>query len=159
MRGKIAVVFVSSTKEEWFSLALMRYEKKIRSYTQLQIHQKGAIKDKDITLKVRKETEQIVKTIPSGYTRILLDPKGQELNSLTFSQRLQFYLDNPPQAVCFIVGGSHGICYKTLGQYRESWKVSSLELNHQVACLVLLEQIYRHFLIQMNHPYHQKEKG
>jgi 23S rRNA (pseudouridine1915-N3)-methyltransferase len=80
---------------------------------------------------------------------VALDERGRSMDSHRFSALL---LDEP---VRFFVGGAYGLEPAFVARCRFSLSLSSLTLSHDLARLVLLEQIYRGLSIIHNHPYHK----
>ena len=89
-----------------------------------------------------------------SYSTVLLDSRGKELTSEEFARFLQEHQNRNPQPLLFAVGGANGFS-PTL--HRSAYFVLSLgkmTLAHELARIVLLEQLYRAFTILKGHPYH-----
>jgi 23S rRNA (pseudouridine1915-N3)-methyltransferase len=97
-----------------------------------------------------REDEQVARRIPERAFVSLLDRGGETLDSLAFSEfleaRRQSGLD-----LCFVVGGPFGLELENL-DHRLS--LSAITLPHQLARVVLLEQLYRAHKILAGEPYH-----
>lgn len=78
-----------------------------------------------------------------------LHPKGKQIDSFHFAKLL-----DGESEVCFFIGGAYGFNQDFL-QYTQNISLSSLTLSHQVAKVLLCEQIYRGLSINANHPYHK----
>ena len=101
------------------------------------------------SIEVRQE-EQLAARIPERSFVSLLDRAGDQLDSLSFSR----FLEERRQAgrdVCFVIGGPLGLQMEA-GDHRFS--LGSLTLPHQLARVVLLEQLYRGHKILAGEPYH-----
>lgn len=96
-----------------------------------------------------REDEQLAKRIPDRSYTVLLGRDGRELDSLEFSRfledRRQRGLD-----VCFVIGGPRGIDVSR----DETLSLGRMTLPHQLARVVLLEQLYRGHKILAGEPYH-----
>jgi 23S rRNA (pseudouridine1915-N3)-methyltransferase len=85
-------------------------------------------------------------------SKLLLDPAGRAMDSATFTRRME-KAENEGCDVVFVVGGAEGL--------PEHWKrraglllaLSPLTLPHELARVVLAEQIYRAFTTLRGHPY------
>ena len=80
----------------------------------------------------------------------LLDRDGRELDSLAFSR----FLEDRRQSgmdLCFVVGGPYGL---ELGHVEHRLSLGPITLPHQLARVVLLEQLYRAHKILAGEPYH-----
>jgi 23S rRNA (pseudouridine1915-N3)-methyltransferase len=97
-----------------------------------------------------REEEQIAGRIPERAFVSLLDREGEQLDSLQFSR----FLEERRQAgrdVCFVVGGALGL---DLDAPDHRFSLGPLTLPHQLARVVLLEQLYRGHKILAGEPYH-----
>jgi 23S rRNA (pseudouridine1915-N3)-methyltransferase len=101
------------------------------------------------------ESIAVANVIPDGAVSVILDQRGESMTSASFAGRLQGWRTEDRPAVAFIVGGPDGIA-ATLRQK------SSLRLAfglatwpHQLARIMLLEQVYRSATILSGHPYHR----
>jgi 23S rRNA (pseudouridine1915-N3)-methyltransferase len=97
-----------------------------------------------------REEQQIAGRIPERAFVSLLDREGEQLDSLQFSR----FLEERRQAgrdVCFVVGGALGL---DLDAPDHRFSLGPLTLPHQLARVVLLEQLYRGHKILAGEPYH-----
>ena len=97
-----------------------------------------------------REDEQVTRRIPQRAYVSLLDIGGQAYDSVAFSR----FLEERRQGgrdVCFVVGGPYGL---DLPSVDHRLSLGKLTLPHQLARVVLLEQIYRGHKILANEPYH-----
>ncbi|HIE35493.1 MAG TPA: 23S rRNA (pseudouridine(1915)-N(3))-methyltransferase RlmH [Campylobacterales bacterium] len=81
---------------------------------------------------------------------IALDPLGKELDSFEFANMIK---DSPK--INFFIGGAFGFGRSFIKKCEKNISLSKLTLNHKIAKLVLLEQLYRAFTIINLHPYHK----
>jgi 23S rRNA (pseudouridine1915-N3)-methyltransferase len=97
-----------------------------------------------------REDEQVERRIPERAHVVLLDRHGTTYDSVAFSrfleQRRQAGLD-----VCFVVGGPYGT---TLAREHQLLSFGPMTLPHQLARVVLLEQLFRAHKILAGEPYH-----
>lgn len=90
----------------------------------------------------------------SGYL-IALDERGREHSSASWAARLSELETRSVGQVSFLLGGANGHGEALKGQVDELWSLSKLTLPHELARLVLLEQLYRAETIRAGHPYHR----
>lgn len=101
------------------------------------------------SIEVRQE-EQLAARIPERSFVSLLDRAGDQLDSVSFSR----FIEDRRQAgrdVCFVVGGPLGL---QLDDVDHRFSLGPLTLPHQLARVVLLEQLYRGHKILAGEPYH-----
>jgi 23S rRNA (pseudouridine1915-N3)-methyltransferase len=97
-----------------------------------------------------REEERLASRIPERAYVSLLDRGGEQLDSLSFSR----FLETRRQAgrdVCFVIGGHLGLDLETVDH---RFSLGSLTLPHQLARVVLLEQLFRGHKILAGEPYH-----
>lgn len=90
-----------------------------------------------------------------GHFRILLDERGKQFTSRAFAAEIQ-KLENRSVARCaLLVGGSDGWDDSMRAEAGLLWSLGSLTLQHELALVVALEQIYRSCTIRTGMPYHR----
>jgi 23S rRNA (pseudouridine1915-N3)-methyltransferase len=97
-----------------------------------------------------REDDQVARRVPERVFVSLLDREGEELDSLAFSQ----FLEDRRQSgvdLCFVVGGPFGL---ELDDVNHRLSLGKITLPHQLARVVLLEQLYRGHKILAGEPYH-----
>ena len=102
---------------------------------------------------IRKEAETIRSALKNGELLIPLCEEGETFTSLTFSKRLQTI---ESQRIAFIVGGANGICPSIKDSAPIHLSLSPLTFPHEIARLLLIEQLYRATTIMRGSPYHRE---
>jgi 23S rRNA (pseudouridine1915-N3)-methyltransferase len=87
-------------------------------------------------------------------TLVLMDSRGKEMTSEEFAQFLGDYQDRNPLPLVFAVGPADGFTEQAKVAAQHSFSLGKITLAHELARVVLLEQIYRAFTILKGHPYH-----
>ncbi len=97
-----------------------------------------------------REGDEVARRLPERAFISLLDPQGEALDSLGFSR---FIADRRQEGrdLCFVVGGPHGL---ELQGAQQHLSLGPMTLPHQLARVVLLEQLYRAHKIIAGEPYH-----
>ena len=98
-----------------------------------------------------REDEQVERRIPERSSRVLLDVRGRTYDSLAFARWLEDRRQRG-RDVCFIVGGPYGT---RLERCDERLSFGPMTFPHQLARVMLLEQLYRAVTILSGHPYHR----
>jgi 23S rRNA (pseudouridine1915-N3)-methyltransferase len=138
---KVAWVGKTKTKEPAIQTLTDEYLKRISRYAEIS----GlAVKDAAAILSLpNKERHKL----------ILLDSRGKQLSSEEFAEFLQREQINAVPLL-FAIGGSDGFTAVARGQAAFTLSMGKMTLPHELARVVLLEQLYRAFTILQNHPYH-----
>jgi 23S rRNA (pseudouridine1915-N3)-methyltransferase len=85
---------------------------------------------------------------------VLLDGSGKQLSSEELAKFLGDYQDRNPLPLLFAIGPADGFSDKTRQAASMSLSLGKMTLAHELARVVLLEQLYRAFTILKGHPYH-----
>lgn len=91
--------------------------------------------------------------LPSGPVMVLLDDKGTKFTSAQFAKWLCSLRDGGVREVIFFCGAAEGFPDELRQRATQSVSLSSLTLSHELARVLLVEQIYRAFTILAGHPY------
>lgn len=87
-------------------------------------------------------------------TLALVDSRGKQFSSEEFAQFLGDYQDRNPLPLVFAVGPADGFSEVARSAAQHTISLGKMTLPHELARVVLLEQVYRAFTILKNHPYH-----
>jgi 23S rRNA (pseudouridine1915-N3)-methyltransferase len=100
------------------------------------------------------EAARLASRMPAGSRVVALAREGQGWASEELARRLdQWRLAARP--VTFVIGGSHGLAPALLQRAERRWSLGPLTLPHELARVVVLEQLYRSFTILRGEPYHK----
>jgi len=101
------------------------------------------------------EAEALISAIPEKAVLVALDEHGETLDSRGFAGRLEKWRDSGVPAVCFAIGGAdgHGDAIRKRSNLQIAF--GSMTWPHQLARLMLAEQLYRAITILSGHPYHR----
>ncbi|HEU4770070.1 MAG TPA: 23S rRNA (pseudouridine(1915)-N(3))-methyltransferase RlmH, partial [Pyrinomonadaceae bacterium] len=102
---------------------------------------------------IDKETRRISDALRSGSLTVLLDPEGAEWTSHELAAQVKKWEGNGVKEVSFVIGGPNGFGPELLGRADKRWSLSRLTLTHEMARVLLLEQLYRAFTIVHGLPY------
>ena len=109
---------------------------------------------RDAQRRMLEESIALANIIPKGAATVLLDPRGETLDSQSFAKRLRGWNDGG-RDVTFVIGGPDGLA-PTLSESADlHLTFGALTWPHQLVRIMLLEQIYRAITILAGHPYHR----
>ena len=100
------------------------------------------------------ESIALANIIPKGAATVLLDPRGEALDSGSFAKRLRGWNDGG-RDVTFVIGGPDGLAPTLSDNADVHLAFGALTWPHQLVRIMLLEQIYRAVTILSGHPYHR----
>lgn len=143
----IKVICVGKLKEKYVSEFVNDYLKRINKYYKINLIE---LKDSGI----ESEGISILKNISNKEFVVTLEIKGNKLNSVEFSKKIDNWLMNYSD-ITFVIGGSNGIDNDVKNRSNYSLSFSDMTFPHGVFRGILLEQIYRSFKILNNETYHK----
>jgi 23S rRNA (pseudouridine1915-N3)-methyltransferase len=117
-----------------------------------QIHKMKIIEIKESNIQT--EAKLILKAIDSDSHIIVLTIEGIKMSSEGFSEHLGQYMDTGKKIQC-IIGGSDGLDPSVKALAHKELSLSNMTFPHQLARIMLIEQIYRAIKIMEHHPYHK----
>jgi 23S rRNA (pseudouridine1915-N3)-methyltransferase len=102
---------------------------------------------------IDRDSRRISDRLPGGAVTVLLDPNGVQLSSKDIAAKVSGWENSGTKEVVFIVGGPNGVSPELSTNVTQRWSLSRLTLTHEMARLVLLEQLYRAYTIIHGLPY------
>jgi 23S rRNA (pseudouridine1915-N3)-methyltransferase len=138
---KIKILTTNKTKEKWLEEAIDEYIKRLKTFLV-------------ITFIFAKDTDQLALIANKEDYIIALSPEGQTFTSEAFSVFLTDHIVASGSRISFVIGGPTGLP-ANLKPVKAMISLSQLTFTHQVARLILVEQIYRAIEISKGTPYHK----
>lgn len=152
---RLSIVAVGRLKEQHWREAADEYAKRLRPYATLQVTE---VQDRDISRGAAQamsaEGDDILRALPKDAYIVALDEGGTERCSTDLASWLDDLAVRGVSHVALVVGGSAGLDGRIADLARERLALSRMTLPHQLARVVLLEQLYRAFRISRGEPYH-----
>jgi 23S rRNA (pseudouridine1915-N3)-methyltransferase len=147
---KIKIAWIGKTKEPAIQALSDEYLKRISRYAQVE----GiALRDEAALLEIA--VRGSARKSGSGKSILaLLDSHGREFSSEEFARFLGDYQGRSPLPLIFAIGPADGFQPETKRAAQHIFSLGKMTLAHELARVVLLEQVYRAFTILKKHPYH-----
>ena len=145
---KLKFIFLGKKNSESFNYFMIQYLKRLNSYTKSEVlffSEKNEIK----------LGKKVLAHIKTGDFFIILDERGQCMNTLDYAKFIREKIDNY-DSIIFLVGGAFGVPKLIVDHCHYLISLSKMTFPHLIARLILLEQTYRAFTILNNHPYHHE---
>ncbi|QNL42337.1 23S rRNA (pseudouridine(1915)-N(3))-methyltransferase RlmH [Streptococcus sp. NSJ-72] len=158
---KIKLVTVGKLKEKYLKDGIAEYAKRLKHFTKFELIELSDEKtpDKASYLEnqkiLEKEGNRILSKITDKEFVIALAIEGQQFPSEEFSKILSDITIRGISNITFVIGGSLGLANTVKKRANLLMSFGKLTLPHQLMRLVLVEQIYRAFMIQQGSPYHK----
>ncbi len=156
--SKIRLLAVADHKNSWVEQATSEYQTKLSYFCDFSFEFLRPLKMNraDGMNKQKKESDLLLSKIKDKEFVVLCDERGQTLDSKKFSFKLSEMVEGNPNPKCFVIGGAFGASAELQARAQMKLKLSEMTLNHHVALINLLEQIYRGFTIIKKLPYHNE---
>lgn len=158
---KIKLVTIGKLKEKYLKEGIAEYSKRLSRFTKVEIIELADEKTPDKASQLEnqqilaKEGERILSKIADREFVIALAIEGQQFPSEKFSLVIEDASIKGFSNITFIIGGSLGLSSQIKERANILMSFGKLTLPHQLMRLVLIEQIYRAFMIQQGSPYHK----
>ncbi len=154
----VKVIAVGKIREQGYKLAVDEFIKRLGAYCSFAVIEIPAqtIKDDSLAEKYMEEEAQKILAVikPNSYV-ITMEIEGKILSSEQFAQKIDELTKEGINEVCFIIGGANGIAQSLRAKSNYKLSFSKMTFPHQLARVMLLEQIYRAMKILANEPYHK----
>jgi 23S rRNA (pseudouridine1915-N3)-methyltransferase len=111
---------------------------------------------RDTARRMTEESIAIASVIPEGAAVVILDERGESLDSAGFTRMLQRWRDDGREALAFVIGGPDGLADSLRDRSERRLAFGAATWPHQLVRVMLLEQVYRAVTILSGHPYHRE---
>ncbi len=158
---KVDIISVGKLKEQYLREASKEYEKRLSRYCKLCIIETADEKTEDGAAasyndKVKElEAQRILKHIKEDAFLVTLEIEGEEKSSEELARYMYSLGLSGVSHIQFVIGGSLGLSPIITTRSKLHLSFSKLTFPHQLARIILLEQIYRCFKINAGEPYHK----
>ena len=102
---------------------------------------------------IERETKRISDALRPGSLTVLLDPEGTEWTSQELAAQVRSWEGKGIKEVAFVIGGPAGVADDFKSRADKRWSLSRLTLTHEMARVLLFEQLYRAYTIIHGLPY------
>ena len=154
----ITIICVGKLKEKFWTDACNEYLKRLRPYAQVEVREVPDIdpaRAGGVAGSLEREGEAILAALPQRAHVFLLAIQGKERSSEDFSAHLDELALCGESNIAFVIGGSNGVNNAVRTRANETFSFGRITLPHNLARVVLLEQLYRAFKISRGEPYHK----
>ena len=157
----VRIICLGKLKERYLRDMCDEYVKRLGTLCKISIIElnperlSDAPSQNEIKAALEKEGKQILSKISKGEKVIALCVEGSMLSSEALSEKLANIASEGSSAVCFIIGSSCGLSDEVKSRADFRLSMSPMTFPHQLARVLLLEQIYRAFSISAGSKYHK----
>ena len=139
---KLRVAWIGKTKERAIQSLTLEYLKRLERYVPTE------------SLELASEAALAKQLGRPGQLLLALDSRGKQMSSEELAQLLAEHQNRGTQSLLFAIGPANGWSEEMLRSAHAQLSLGRMTLPHELARVVLLEQLYRAFTILKGHPYH-----
>lgn len=157
----VTVLTVGKLKERYFLEACAEYQKRLTAFCKISVVEVEEYRLPDnpspaqIEEGILQEGKRLAAKVPGGSFLITLCVEGRMLTSPELAREMERVALGGVSAITFVIGGSHGLWEELKARSGLRLSLSPMTLPHQLARVVVLEQIYRGMTINNNQKYHK----
>lgn len=155
---KVTVVAVGRLKEKFWKAACDEYLKRLSGYAKVAVREVADVdpaRAGGVDAARAKEGAAILASLPESAHVILMAIEGKQRSSVQLSQHLDRLCLEGKSDIAFVIGGSDGVDAAVYARADETLSFGPITLPHNLARVVLLEQVYRAVKISRGEPYHK----
>ena len=154
---QLHIIAICQQMPDWVNRATESYLKRLPAHWHIKLISIACQKrtrQANLTKIQQLESQALFAVVPVSHQIIALDRKGIHIDSVNLANTLidwqQFN-----QNTSLLIGGPEGIAPDYLNKAHARWSLSSLTLPHPLVRIIIIEQLYRAWTIQQQHPYHR----
>ena len=155
---RIALLTVGRTKDQKLREAGDGYIQRLGHYTtfiEQHVAEERALKSRRINQILTAEGERLLKAVPDRAYLVAMDIGGQAVDSAGLARKIEETAARSVGTITFTIGGAFGLAEEVVKKADWRLSLSKMTLPHEMARLVLLEQLYRAFTILRGESYHK----
>ena len=147
------LVWVGKTRNEHLRALADDYLARLRRFVRCEVtelRESGARTDRE---GIEDEGKRIIGALHRDAVVVLLDVGGREWSSPELAAEVEKWQNAGVKEVAFVIGGHNGVSRDVAGRAQARWSLTRLTLTHEMARVVLAEQLYRAYTIIHGLPY------
>lgn len=150
------LLFLGKIKNGFIADGVQEYSSRLSHYTSLKItvlKEKG--RAKSAVIDAEAEGLLLLSAVPPGALIVALDARGRQFTSEVFAKTIAGWETQGVRHVCYLIGGPLGHSAKVLQSANLLLSLSQMTFTHDMARLLLIEQLYRAYTINGGEKYHK----
>ena len=150
---RVRLVFVGKTRNEHIRALVDDYLARLMRFTRCEVTELRESAARDERAVLTEESRRIADALRPDAFVVLLDVEGREWSSTELAAELERWQMRGLKEVVFVVGGHLGVAPELKKRADVRWSLSRLTLTHELARVLLVEQLYRAYTIMRGLPY------
>ena len=141
------ILAIGKPKLSFARSGIEKYAARLQPFAPVQIDDVRASRREEESARLLEKSE--------GMFRIILDERGAEITSRALAEKVSGWEQNRVKGIALLIGGADGHTPELRKTADWLWSLSKLTLQHELALVVMLEQLYRAYTIKAGLPYHR----
>ncbi len=150
---RLRVVWTGKTKDAHLRALINEYVGRLAHFVGCEISELSEAKGHASRAGIERDSRRISDALRYATVTILLDPAGNQWSSTELAAQVQQWENSGIKEIAFVVGGPNGVSGSVVSRADKRWSLSPLTLTHEMARVLLLEQLYRAYTINRGLPY------
>jgi 23S rRNA (pseudouridine1915-N3)-methyltransferase len=149
----LRLIWVGKTKNEHVRGLVEDYVRRLSRFCRVEVTELRESSAGDERAVLDEEARRIASALAPGSLTVLLDVEGRQWSSPELAGQFEAWQNASVKEVAFVVGGHLGVTEEIKSRADVRWSLSRLTLTHEMARVVLVEQLYRAHTIVRGLPY------
>jgi 23S rRNA (pseudouridine1915-N3)-methyltransferase len=150
---RLRLIWVGKTRNGHLRALVEDYLKRLARFARCEVTEVREAAGTDERQCLEEEGKRILGALASDTLTVLLDVGGAQWASEELAGQLEAWQGRSLKEVAFVVGGHLGVCEAVRRRADVRWSLSRLTLTHEMARVLLVEQLYRAYTITRGLPY------
>ena len=154
---KFHIIAIESKRPLWVKSAFENYQQRFDQSIQVKwsgVKSNKNSKSLDKEKLINEEGTKLLNSVNENSIIISLNKEGVGWSTLKLKQKFDQWVTSTKE-VSFLIGGPEGLGNNCLDSSNEIWSLSPLTFPHSIVPVIIIEQLYRVWTIEKNHPYHR----
>jgi 23S rRNA (pseudouridine1915-N3)-methyltransferase len=149
---RIRFIWPGKTKDEHLRALVAEYLKRLQRFVRCEVIETREVAGSN-PAGIQKESQRILDAVPANSLVVLLDVQGREWTSHQLADEVRGWENDSVKEVAIVIGGQDGFSSEVASRANQRWRLSRLTLTHEMARVLVLEQVYRAYTINRGLPY------
>lgn len=153
---KHQLLFLGKIKDKFIEDGVAEYSSRLQHYTSFSItilKEKGRGRGK--VLSSEEQGKILLQAVPAGAMVVVLDSRGKQFSSEAFSQKIDQWEMQGKKEIYYLIGGPDGHSPAVIAAADLLVSLSKMTFTHDMARMLLVEQLYRAYTIKAGEQYHK----
>ena len=152
---KLHLVWIGKTKDRRCSALVDDYLERIRHFVVCEVSELKDVEGSGEAQVIEREGAKLIDVVSRDDFVVALDESGVEMSSVEFAELVKTRRDHGTKRLAVVVGGFAGQSTELKNRANLLWSFSRLTMTHELARVVLTEQVYRAFALLAGRRYHR----